>query len=139
MYCIIPFNSYIFALPNRELEIESPKNKEDMKKIIIALSTVLGSMAGVAAADYPEMNIETAVNQGPQFVQKSEIIHTIKEKEQIRIKVDYIVDESGKNYVVYIQSNRPDIHDRIIRMVESMPAQQGTEFKKNNIVIEYEL
>jgi low affinity Fe/Cu permease len=110
-----------------------------MKKIIIALSTVLGSMAGIAAAENPEMNIETAVIQGPQFVQKTDIIQNTKEKELIRIKVDYIVDENGKNYVVYIQSNRPDIHERVIRMVESMPAQQGTEFKKNNIVIEYEL
>jgi len=110
-----------------------------MKKIIIALSAVLGSMAGVAAADYPEMNIETAVIQGPRFVQKTETTEALKEKENIRIKVDFIVGENGKNYVVYIQSNRPDIHDKIIKMVENMPAQQGTESRKNNIVIEYEL
>jgi low affinity Fe/Cu permease len=110
-----------------------------MKNIIIALSTVLGTFAGTAMAVTPDMDIETAIQHGPQFVQKTELASLAKEKETIRIKVDYIVDESGKNYVVYIQSNRPEIHDRIIRMVESMPAQQGTEYKKNNVVIEYEL
>lgn len=112
-----------------------------MKKTIIALSMAMGMLAGAASAnELPGMHaIENAVCAKPQFVQKNEAASPVLTREVVRIKVDYIVDEDGKNYVVFIQSNRPEVHERIIRMVENMPAQSGTEHRKNNVVIEYEL
>lgn len=111
-----------------------------MKQIIITLTMALGSLAGSAAAAETDMNsIAVEMKKVPKFVELTEQQQEEKEQETVRIKVDYIVDETGKNYVVFIQSNKPEVHERIIRMVEKMPVEPGTEGKKNNIVIEYEL
>jgi hypothetical protein len=111
-----------------------------MKQIIITLALAFGSLAGNAIAAEPEMNNSVSpARKAPRFVELTEEQPTTPSKETIRIKVDYIVDESGKNYVLYIESNRPEIHERIIRMVEKMPVEPGTVGRKNNVVIEYEL
>jgi hypothetical protein len=111
-----------------------------MKQIIITLTMALGSLAGSASAAETDMNsIAVEMKKAPKFVELAEQQQEVKENETVRIKVDYIVDETGKNYVVFIQSNKPEVHERIIRMVEKMPVEPGTEGKKNNIVIEYEL
>jgi hypothetical protein len=111
-----------------------------MKQIIIIFALAFGSLAGNAVAAEPEINnLVSPKRKAPRFVELSEEQQNTSSKETIRIKVDYIVDESGKNYVLFIQSNRPEINERIIRMVENMPVEPGTEGRKNNVVIEYQL
>ncbi len=111
-----------------------------MKQIIITLALAFGSLVGNAVAAEPEMNsMASPIKKAPKFVELTEKDTVADHKEVVRIKVDYIVDETGKNYVLFIQSNRPEIHERIIRMVERMPVEPGTEGRKNNLVIEYEL
>ena len=115
-----------------------------MKKLIVALSTVFGMMAGVASASEKPM-MEKAVAKipfHPSMVSTSEVESTISpvaKKQWVKIKVEYITDENGRNYVVYIQSDHPELHDKIIRMVEKMPAQQTANGKKNQFILEYEL
>jgi|GEM_PF-4524960 len=112
-----------------------------MNKLGLMLAMVMGLTIATSAQAY---NAEEAVFNSPVNV-AADFVHATNEqpatpaRQVIRIQVEYIVNESGQNYVVYIRSNRPEIHDKIIRMVKNMPVEKGTENKKNNIVIEYEL
>lgn len=115
-----------------------------MKKLIVALSTVFGLMAGVASASEKPMSasLDSAIPSVHSMVAKTEessIVSPTLQKQWVKIKVEYITDETGRNYVVYIQSDHPELHDKIIRMVEKMPAQQTANSKKNQFILEYEL
>lgn len=71
--------------------------------------------------------------------EKSENQEISFEKNIVRIHVEYIVAENNKNYVIFIKSDHPEIHQKIIRMISNMPVDPAAKNKKHNLVIEYEL
>jgi hypothetical protein len=111
-----------------------------MEKILIMLALSLGTLSGTASAQEKSFEkMELAALHAPKFVQPSEENYAELPKQKIRILVEFVVDEEGRNYVVYINSNKPEVNQKIIKMVEQIPATKEAEGKSNQMVIEYEL
>ena len=111
-----------------------------MEKILIMLALSFGTLASTATAqEKPSINTELAAVHTPKFVLPSEDNYVAPPKQKIRVVVEFVVDEEGRNYVVYINSNKPEVNQKIIKMVEQIPAAKETEGKSNQMVIEYEL
>ena len=112
-----------------------------MKKVGILSATLLTLLLNVANANdnaFVANAVPVPLTPIPLYKDSSKL-NTPEKQKSIRVQIEYIVDEEGKNYVVYINSEAPELNQRIIRMIENMPVDPASVSRKNSLVIEYEL
>lgn len=110
-------------------------------KNIIALATLTLSLIG-GSAKANESGLEkmaTPQVENIQFVAPSEESYATPVPQKIRVLVEFVVTEEGRNYVVFIHSNNTDWNQKIIKMIEQAPVNEQEAGTSKKVVIEYEL
>ncbi len=111
-----------------------------MKTILLLTTLGLGSFFITDSAQAADFFFEQPVNVISSFVSKKDEVQQISQPKQVaRIQVEYIVNDNNKNYVIYIHSTHPELHQKIINMISNMPVDPFGKSKKHNLVIEHEL
>lgn len=64
---------------------------------------------------------------------------TILVQQTAKIRVQYIVGENDKYYVIFISSDHPELHDKIIQMVGNLTVDPSKKDRLNKLVVEFEL
>lgn len=64
---------------------------------------------------------------------------TIIVKQSAKFQVQYIVGDNDKYYVIFISSDHPELHHKIIQMVSSLTVDPSKKDRLNKLVIEFEL
>lgn len=111
-----------------------------MKTILLLTTLGLSSIFAPNFSQASDDFVGQPVNVAQSFVHKKEDVQQISlPKQTARIQVEYIVNDNNKNYVIYIHSNHPELHQKIINMISNMPVDPSGKNKKHNLVIEHEL
>lgn len=113
-----------------------------MKRILLLAILGLNSYFGINSIEAKSIkDASPSVSIKDIFVHKKGIdsLEILPQRQMVKFEVDYIIDENEKNYVIFIKSDHPEIHHKIINMVNQIPVNPSKKDKINKLVIEYEL
>lgn len=112
--------------------------KRQILLITLGLMTFLTPFTSKGATNV----FDLAIPVKEKFVREKEAEKpqdTVIVKQLAKFQVQYIVGENDKYYVIFINSDHPELHHKIIQMVNKLTVDPSKRDKLNNLVIEFEL
>lgn len=113
-----------------------------MKRILLLAIVGIQSLVGVNSVEAksiqdaaPSISVKDVIAPRKGI----EISDSLPNRQMAKFEVDYIINEDDKNYVIFIKSDHPEFHHKIIQMVQQIPVDSAKKDRINKLVFEYEL
>lgn len=113
-----------------------------MKRILLLAIVGINSFVGSNFLEAKSIkDVASSISVNDTIIPQKGIVHadSLPKRQMAKFEVDYIIDENEKNYVIFIKSDHPDFHHKIIQMVRQIPVDSSKKDRINKLVFEYEL
>lgn len=134
MYCIIPFDGYIFASSISFLNI----NLISMKKSIIALSILAGLLVTTTGSLYAKTTATSAVNVGTEITRSINCPSFITENSEANtVKMLLHIDSMGRIQLREINTGNPELRRYVEQELKNINLKNTTTDTQVALVIKF--